>query len=140
MDRVQKVRMRMHPVLALAIAGATIVACDSATPPLVASLGGVKFARRFVDQLGPVAEPGDPCHRSVGAALREPARTRFGGSCAGVSLEPRIAVVNQDGIVTAVAAGQATILARLAFDTNRVAPATIVVPGVVAIPGIVVVP
>ena len=52
----------------------------------------------------------------------------------------QIAVVTQDGLVTAVAAGQATILARLAFDTNRVAPATIVVPGVIAIPGIVVVP
>ena len=56
------------------------------------------------------------------------------------SLEPRIAIVNQDGFVTAVAPGQATILARMTFDTNVVAPATIVVPGVINLPGVVVTP
>jgi hypothetical protein len=43
MDHVQKNRMRMHPLLALAFAGAAVVACDSATGPHVVGVrtGGV---------------------------------------------------------------------------------------------------
>ena len=129
----------MQPVLALAIAGATIVACDSSTPPLVARLGNGSVVG--VSSINMVLSP-SLVTLSVGHTVQIfvnlPDTLR--GQLRWSSLEPRIAVVNQDGIVTAVAAGQATILARLAFDTNLVAPATIVVPGVVAVPGVVVVP
>lgn len=131
----------MHPVLALAIAGATIVACDSATPPLVARLGTTTGFSGGVSSINMVLSPSRVTlfiGQSVQIFVNLPDTLR--GQLVWRSLQPGIAVVNQDGIVTAVAAGQATILARLAFDTNLVAPATIVVPGVVAIPGIVVVP
>jgi hypothetical protein len=139
MDNVQKIHMRMHPLMALAAAGATLVACDQATPPLVASLGGVSFIG--ATPISFILSP-NTATLFVGQSLQLfvnlPDTLR--GQLRWSSLQPQIAVVTQDGLVTAVAAGQATILARLAFDTNRVAPATIVVPGVIAIPGIVVVP
>jgi Bacterial Ig-like domain (group 2) len=139
MDHVQKVRMRMHPVLALALASATLVACDQATPPLVASLGHVTFVG--ASPINIILTPNTATlavGQTVQLFVNLPDTMR--SQVLWRSLEPGIAVVTQDGLVTAIAAGQATILARLAFDTNRVAPATIVVPGVVAIPGVVVVP
>jgi Bacterial Ig-like domain (group 2) len=139
MDPVEKVRMRMHPVLALATVGAMLVACDDASAPIVASFGGVQFPG--APGLNIVLSPSLATLR-VGQSLQLfvnlPDTMR--SQVLWRSLEPRIAVVTQDGFVTAVAAGQATILARLASDTNRVAPATIVVPGVIVIPGVVVAP
>jgi hypothetical protein len=129
----------MHPVLALAIAGATLVACDQATSPFIAHFDGVS-------PLGPTALNVTLSPRlatlQVGQTLQLllnlPDTLR--GQVLWRSLEPRIAIVNQDGFVTAVAPGQATILARMTFDTNVVAPATIVVPGVINLPGVVVTP
>jgi hypothetical protein len=139
MDHVEKMRMRMHPFLALSIAGATLVACDQATSPFVASLGGVSI----------LGSPALAISLSPRVATLVVGQTiqlfvnlpdTIANQVLWRSLQPGIAVVNQNGIVTAIAPGQATILARLAFDTNRVAPATIVVPGVIAVPGVVVVP
>lgn len=132
--------MRMHPVLALAVAGATVVACDAATPPLIANLGA-----GFTPLTSPVINislsPSAATLR-VGQSIRLFVNLpdTLARQVLWRSLEPNIAVVDQSGIVTAVAPGQATILARLARDTNRVAPATIVVPGVIVIPGVVVTP
>ena len=144
MDSVQKVCMRMHPVLAIAIAGATasrenLAAAFIERRRSSASLGGVTFAGAPVINLVLSPNPATlVIGQSVQLLVNLPDTLR--NQLLWRSLTPTIAVVNQDGIVTAVSPGQATILARLAFDTNRVAPATIIVPGVIAVPGVVVVP
>jgi uncharacterized protein YjdB len=45
------------------------------------------------------------------------------------SLESTVATVSPSGLVTAVAVGAATITARYAFDSTRVATATVTVTG-----------
>jgi uncharacterized protein YjdB len=45
------------------------------------------------------------------------------------SLQSTVAVISPSGLVTGVAPGTATVTARYAFDTTRVASATIVVTG-----------
>jgi hypothetical protein len=130
--------MRMHPVLALVIAGATLVACDQATSPFIASFGDVSSLGPAVNVTLSPRNATLQIGQSLQLITNLPDTMR--GQVLWRSLEPRIAIVNQNGIVTAVAPGQATIVARMAFDTNLVAPATIVVPGVISVPGIVVNP
>jgi uncharacterized protein YjdB len=118
----------MHPVFMLAIAAAGLVACDQQTPSLTASLGNVGL---FGSSSGILVTP-NVARLVIGQSIQlsTNAPDTLASAVEWVSLQPRIAVVTQDGLVTAVRTGTATILARLTADTNRVSPSTIIVNAV----------
>ncbi|HVX41447.1 MAG TPA: Ig-like domain-containing protein [Gemmatimonadaceae bacterium] len=127
--------MRIHSLIALTIAAAALSACDQATAPRVAGLGGT----------GTVSGGGTTTNNTTAPLLVNPGSLQLAvgatfqlGTNAPVSLQSQvqwtslqstIATVSASGLVSAVAPGTATIVARYAFDTTRAATATINVVG-----------
>ena len=127
--------MRLHALIALMIVAAAVTACDQATAPQVAGLGGT----------GAVSGGGTTTNNTSAPLLVNPASLQLGvgatfqlGTNAPVSLQNQVqwtslqstvATVSASGLVSAVAPGTATIVARYAFDTTRAATATINVVG-----------
>lgn len=136
MDSVEKARMRLHALVPLALAALALSACDSGRPtalqPIgvgVFPIGGVGFTTPgpfdfFVSPSEARLAVGQ--HLQLVANVRDTLETHLQWR----SLQTRVAVVTNDGLVTAVGPGRATIVAQFTADTTIVAPATIFVSGV----------
>lgn len=119
-------------LMALSSAAAVLAACDQAGAPRIAGLGGTA-ASSGSDTTGAsplVVSPGQvqlPVGTTFQLSTNAPASLQ--NQLQWVSLQPSIAGVSTSGLVSALSPGTATIVARYAFDTTRVATATIDVVG-----------
>ncbi len=130
--------MRLHPIIILILAGSALVACDQATVPTIAGLGG---------GTGPIGGGGGTggSNGSTTSITVLPNQTQLivGGSVQlttnaplalqsqiqWTSLQPTVVAVSPSGLATAVAPGTAVVVARFAFDTTQTGSATITVVG-----------
>lgn len=130
--------MRLHPLITLILAGSALAACDQATTPTIAGLGG---------GTGPVGGGGNTGGSNGTATsitvLPNQAQLIVGGSVQlstnaplalqsqiqWSSLQPTVVAVSPSGLATGVAPGTAVVVARFAFDTTRTGSATITVIG-----------
>jgi uncharacterized protein YjdB len=121
------------PLIIVAAAVALLAGCEQAITPTVAGLGGTTAVPP-----GNVSSNTAPLIISPASAqLRVGGTFQFGTNAPTAlqsqvewgSLESTIATVSPSGLVTAVAIGAATITARYAFDSSRVATATVTVTG-----------
>ncbi len=120
-------------IIALVFAAA-ILACDQGAAPQLAGLGGTGAISRggtSNDTIQPlIVNPGQ-LQLALGATfqLTTNAPASLQNQVQWNSLESTIATVSASGLVSAVAPGTATIVARYSFDTTRAATATINVVG-----------
>lgn len=129
--------MRSH-IVALAIAAAALTgalaACDQAAAPRIAGLGGAGTASDTAtnnNTTQPLLVNPSQLQLGIGATfqLTTNAPVSLQSQVQWNSLQSTIATVSASGLVSAVAPGTATIVARYSFDTTRVATATIHVVG-----------
>lgn len=121
-------------LIALSIAAAALTACDQAAAPRIAGLGGagaVSGGGTSNNTTQPLIVNPGRLQLAVGATfqLTTNAPATLQNQVQWNSLQSTIATISASGLVTAVAPGTATIVARYAFDTTRVATATIDVVG-----------
>ncbi len=126
--------MRTHPVLILTVAtvaAAALAACDQATSPTIAGLGGQTAASGTIGNAVPLIISPTVVQLGVGASFQFTTNAPVGqqGQVQWNSLQSTVATVSPSGLVNAVAAGTAVIVARFSFDTTNVAVATVIVSG-----------
>ena len=123
--------MRTQTLVALSIAVAALTACDQATAPRVAGLGGTAASGTNNDTTQPLIVNPNRLELAVGATfqLTTNAPATLQNQVQWTSLQSAIAAISPSGLVTAVAPGTAVVVARYAFDTTRVATATVDVVG-----------
>lgn len=124
--------MRTQTLIALSIAALALTACDQATAPRLAGLGGTAAATGTNNNTTqPLIVNPNRLELAVGATfqLTTNAPATLQNQVQWSSLQSAIAAISPSGLVTAVAPGTAVIIARYAFDTTRVSTATIDVVG-----------
>lgn len=131
--------MRKLLFLRLALAVVATTSCETATNPVIATLHEpVRRTLGFPLVISPSAirlPVGTSARLSVNVPLE------FLPSVEWVSLNPTVATVDQEGVVTGFVPGFATIRARLTFDIPNVATALVeVVPESPVVPVVPVVP
>ena len=122
--------MRLHPALLVPVTVIALAACDQATAPRLASLGGtVSTGGGTSNNSSTLAISPNRVLLVVGQTfqLSTNASAAQQNQVAWSSLQPTIAAVSPSGLVTALSAGTATVVARLSSDTNQVATATVTV-------------
>lgn len=122
--------MRMQSIFALASVLA-IAACDATSSPQLASLlgpGGTSGGTNGADTTRQLVISPNVVQLTVGTTfqLSTNAPAAQQSQLQWSSLQPSIATVSQSGLVSAVGAGVATVVARFTFDTTNVATATVV--------------
>lgn len=117
--------MRMRSIFALASIVA-IAACD-ATSPELAGLNGPGGGGGTNGNVFPLVISPTVVQMSVGTTfqLSTNAAPEHQNQIEWTSFQPTIVTVNQSGLVKAVSAGTATIVAHYTFDTTNVATATV---------------
>jgi len=121
------------PLIVISVAAAMLAACDQATSPIVAGLGGAATTPpgSVNNNAPPIVITPSQVQLLVGATFQfstnapAPLQNQVQWS----SLQSTVVTVSPSGLATAVAVGTATITARFVFDTTRVATATVVVTG-----------
>jgi hypothetical protein len=127
--------MRTLSLIGLVVCSVAVAACDERT---IARFAGSEPANG-----GSTTNPGSPStlrilpnqvQMAIGTSvlLSTDAPLGFESRVRWSSLQPAVAAVTPGGLVTALAPGTATIVARYSFDTTIAATATIVVVGTVA--------
>jgi uncharacterized protein YjdB len=124
--------MRLHPALLVPVIAITLAACDQATAPRVASLGGTVSTPGGTTTSGGSSSLAISPNRVllvVGQTfqLTTNAPAARQNQVSWTSQASTIAAVSPAGLVTALSPGTATIVARLSSDTNQAAAATVTV-------------
>jgi uncharacterized protein YjdB len=120
--------MRSYTRLALAfIAACALGACGEAATPVIAGLGDGSTTSG--SSTSTLAISPNAVQLTVGAVqqLNTNAPASLQNQVQWNSLQTTIATISPSGLVTALAAGTATITARYSSDTTNVATATVVV-------------
>jgi hypothetical protein len=120
--------MRMQSMLALA-ASVAIAACDASTSPRLAGLNGPGGVSGGTDTTTPLSISPNLVQMTVGTTFQLSTNAASGqqSQLQWSSLNTAIATVSQTGLISAVAPGVTTIVARFAFDTTNAATAGVVV-------------
>lgn len=131
--------MRMPILIAAGIAALVITACDQATSPIVARLGGDSPASGSSGgstagtngTTTPLAIAPNQLGLTVGGTftLTTNAPVALQNQLEWRSAEPNIAAVSEAGVVTGIAPGTAVVTARYSFDTTQSASAIVSVAG-----------
>jgi uncharacterized protein YjdB len=124
--------MRNHLII-VAAAAVFVAGCEKAIAPTVAGLGGTTAnpPGNVSSSTAPLVISPATAQLRVGATFQftTNAPTSLQSQVQWGSLESTVATVSPSGLVTAAAVGAATITARYAFDSARVATATVTVTG-----------
>lgn len=122
-----------NPLIIVAAAAVLLAGCEKAIAPTVAGLGGISAnpPGNVSSSTAPLVITPATTQLRVGATFQftTNAPTSLQSQVQWGSLESTVATVSPSGLVTAVAVGAATITARYAFDSTRVATATVTVTG-----------
>ncbi len=122
------------PFLILAtVAAVSLAACDTTTQRLagIGAGGTTQGGNTNNGGVAPLSISPNRVQLIVGGTVQLTTNAPFSlaNQVSWSSLQSTIALVSPSGLVTAVAPGTATVTARYAFDTTRVAAATIIVTG-----------
>jgi len=125
--------MRMQSIFALA-ATVAIAACDASTSPHLAGLNGPGGTSGGTNTVTPLSISPNVVQMTVGTTfqLSTNAASAQQSQVQWSSLNTATATVSQTGLISAIAPGATTIVARYSFDTNNVATASVVVNSPVA--------
>jgi hypothetical protein len=124
--------MRKLRFLSLALAVAATTSCETSTNPVIATLH--EPVRR--DVFFPLVISPSAIRITVGTSAQLSVNVRFENfrDVEWVSLNPSVATVDSEGLVTGFSPGFATIRARLLFDVTNVATAVVEVVPVTPVP------
>lgn len=120
--------MRMQSIFALA-ATVAIAACDASANARLAGLNGPGGTSGGVDTTTPLSISPSLVQMTVGTTfqLSSNAASAQQSQVQWSSLNTAIATVSQTGLISAIAPGVTTIVARFSFDTAKVATTNVVV-------------
>jgi uncharacterized protein YjdB len=126
-------RVMRNPSFILILSSALVLAaCDQATLPRIAGLGGTTTAQSSNPNGSPaLAVVPSRIQLAAGATFQfaTNAPQALQSQVQWNSVQSTVATISPSGLVTAIRAGTTTIVARYAFDTTRVATAIVTVTG-----------